>query len=263
MKTLQNSSVCAAVALTFSILAACSGGATTLPTGGGPLLASSYDQSCSVASDCAPIYAGTATCCNVACDNAAINRSDLSKYEADLAADTPTDCTRVACPAIACEVPDVACVAGTCAIAQGGPDSGTGSGKTDAGSGSCTSDTDCEKGFVCGFSESDGCSAQGKCFQEAQVVCDAYSPGCACDGTTLSIVCTGLPSGYVSKPLAYKGLCSDAGGEIEAGEEGDACPSKNICLSTLTCLTDKDCPGSECDPCTKLCGCGVEADGGK
>jgi hypothetical protein len=40
-------------------------------------------------------------------------------------------------------------------------------------------------------------------------VCGAYSAGCACDGTAINIQCTGLPSGYTTKPLASAGICSD------------------------------------------------------
>jgi len=77
------------------------------------------------------------------------------------------------------------------------------------------------------------------------------SPGCACDGEQITIVCTGLPDGYVSTPLARKGACVDGG--------WDACVGASPCLSTVTCAIETDCQamGTACDPCLKLCGCGA------
>ena len=115
------------------------------------------------------------------------------------------------------------------------------------GGGACMTDADCGAAQVCGFAEGDACSAQGRCFPAPGAVCQAYSPGCACDGTAVNVACTGLPQGYVSKPLAHTGAC------------GDACAAAYPCLSTISCAADADCAelGSKCDPCMKLCGCGV------
>jgi hypothetical protein len=85
-----------------------------------------------------------------------------------------------------------------------GPDGGG------AGSGACMTSADCAAGDVCGFPQADGCSAKGSCFPAPGAVCRAYSPGCACDGTEISVVCTGLPSGYLSKPLRHTGVCTSA-----------------------------------------------------
>jgi hypothetical protein len=84
---------------------------------------------------------------------------------------------------------------------------------TDAGSTgvACAIDSDCANGGVCGYRESDGCSAAGSCFPAPGAVCLLYSPGCACDGSEISVACTGLPSGYVSKPLRHTGACVDGG----------------------------------------------------
>ena len=92
-----------------------------------------------------------------------------------------------------------------------GTDSGT---KIDTGTlpTSCTKDSDCGKGGVCGFSMAAACAAKGQCFPTPGAVCNSFSPGCACDGTTINIVCNGLPEGYAPAPLAYKGQCAaDAG----------------------------------------------------
>jgi hypothetical protein len=86
-----------------------------------------------------------------------------------------------------------------------------GSCTTDAGGGPCTLDVECPKGQVCGFPEAAGCGVEGTCFVAQQVICNAYSPGCACDGSEISVACTGLPSGYVSKPLRHTGACVDGG----------------------------------------------------
>lgn len=87
--------------------------------------------------------------------------------------------------------------------------------------------------MVCGFAAADGCSAQGKCFPAPGAVCQAYSPGCACDGTEINVICNGLPSGYDTKPLANTGACTahvDAGGG---------------CTSDTQCGTGQKC----CYPC--------------
>jgi hypothetical protein len=115
----------------------------------------------------------------------------------------------------------------------------------------CAASTDCGSGEICGFPEVSGCAAIGRCFAAPGAVCEAYAAGCACDGTTINIACTGLPEGYATKPLAYAHACNDA------------CAASYVCLSTVVCATDADCAslGSTCDPCMKLCGCGV-ADAG-
>ena len=89
----------------------------------------------------------------------------------------------------------------------------------DAGGGACGTDADCGATGICGFAEKDGCSAEGRCFPAPGAVCQAYAAGCACDGTLVNIACTGLPSGYASRPLAHAGPCLDASG----GSDGAAC----------------------------------------
>jgi hypothetical protein len=82
-------------------------------------------------------------------------------------------------------------------------------------------------------------------------VCEAYSAGCACDGTVINIVCTGLPAGFVAKPLAHSGECEDGGPDAGAccpqdwlgykcnfpdGTPGYACHNPALgCASSMTC----------------------------
>jgi hypothetical protein len=90
-------------------------------------------------------------------------------------------------------------------------------GEGDAGSGSgdagkaCMSTPDCPADMVCGFPESPACTLTGTCFPAPEVTCNAFSPGCACDGTDINIACTGLPGGYATKPLRHAGVCADGG----------------------------------------------------
>jgi hypothetical protein len=210
-------------ALFLPILAACDGLVASHPeSDGGAIVVSRYDQSCSEASDCAWVWTETPTCCAAECPYAAINRSDVSRYEADYA----SRCEGIACSEFACVAPSVACVEGKCEAVGGGPapphaaDSGVDA--TGGGGTACRVDADCGNGFACGFPEADACAAVGTCFQAAGALCDAYLPGCACDGTTFSTVCTGLPSGYVSKPLDYEGSCHL---DVDAGAAHDAATS--------------------------------------
>jgi hypothetical protein len=67
-------------------------------------------------------------------------------------------------------------------------------------SGPCASDADCGKGYVCGFLESDACSATGVCFPaQTGPICNLALPGCACDGSEVNLACNGLPNGYAAK----------------------------------------------------------------
>ncbi len=81
----------------------------------------------------------------------------------------------------------------------------------DAGAGSCTSTADCPSNEICGFPKTPVCAAVGQCFPAPQVICNAYSPGCACDGTEINLACNGLPDGYETKPLRHTGECVDGG----------------------------------------------------
>ena len=131
-----------------------------------------------------------------------------------------------------------------------GSDSGT---KSDTGTTTaCTKDSDCGKG-LCGFSMSDACAAKGQCFPPPGAVCNAFSPGCACDGTTINIVCNGLPDGYAPAPLAYKGQCAtpiDAGSAYTCGSK-TCVEGQDICMTTSnpaqsTCVPSNGCTDCKC-----------------
>jgi hypothetical protein len=141
---------------------------------------------------------------------------------------------------------------------SGGADSGSvssggGGSGVSGGSGSCVADADCPNKGVCGYLESATCSATGKCFPNPGAVCLAYSPGCACDGTEITIACTGLPPGYSSKPLRHSGACSTCIGPPPpcdspvCGSAGWACPGP-----LPSCFTDTVPPVYK--------GCGVDGD---
>src|SRR6478752_6318231 len=85
------------------------------------IAASEFQQSCTVASDCVPVYEGTLSCCGGSCPNAAVNQVGYSAYESARESRTPTCNPQPPCPAT-----DVACIAGatcsngTCVVAPFG-----------------------------------------------------------------------------------------------------------------------------------------------
>lgn len=165
----------------------------------------------------------------------------------------------------------VACGGGTVSVgtdrSAGSGDSTSGgstSGGSGSGSGSCSTNADCPTNETCAFPSADACGAKGKCFDVSAVaVCQAYSPGCACDGTEINVACTPFPQGYVEKPLAHAGQCnvaSDAGPtscvtDSDCGEgfqcgypEADACSAKGTCFDVhgmAACAAYS--PGCACD----------------
>jgi hypothetical protein len=120
------------------------------------------------------------------------------------------------CPPVAC---NLACLGGFlkndagCDICDCAPPT------VDAASSSCTTDRDCEPDAICGFEIADKCTAKGACFVTELVTCNSLSPGCACDGTSVNLVCNGLPTGYARAPVSHAGACTDAG---STGKTGDA-----------------------------------------
>jgi hypothetical protein len=113
-------------------------------------------------------------------------------------------------------------LAHTGACSDGGPSTDGGPATT------CTKDADCGSKSVCGFKTGDACNAVGTCFPAPDAVCQAYGPGCACDGTEVNLICNGLPTGYATKPVAHAGACSDGGSSTDGGP-------------ATTCTKDADC----------------------
>ncbi|MGO9834898.1 MAG: hypothetical protein ACLP1X_11830 [Polyangiaceae bacterium] len=76
---------------------------------------------------------------------------------------------------------------------------------TEAGrdSGTCMTNTDCSGGYLCGFDEGKGCPEPGTCFPPPDAMCAAVELHCACDGTSINLVCNGLPGGYTLKPIPF------------------------------------------------------------
>jgi hypothetical protein len=151
---------------------------------------------------------------------------------------------------------------GSSASGGSGGSGGTGTGATSGtgGGGACVTDTDCPSNGRCGYPAADGCSAKGQCFPQPGMVCNAFSPGCACDGTTINVICTGLPDGYVSAPLAHAGDCAtvDAGGSFPCGDSltcdsateyckvgvgGPCCPPPSYSCEPIpgVCSQDRSC----------------------
>lgn len=137
---------------------------------------------------------------------------------------------------------------GTGGTATGGTGA-TGTGGTAGASGECTTDADCGKG-ICGFPASAGCAAKGECFPEPTSLCDGYSPGCACDGTEVSLICEGLPNGYTKKPLAHAGACQ--GGAFACGEALECDSASQICKIGMggPCCAP---PSYSCEPIPAEC----------
>ncbi len=122
---------------------------------------------------------------------------------------------------------------------SGGTGGSAGGGAGGSGGGPCVTNADCAHNGLCGYPMKDGCAAKGTCFPLPGVVCNAFSPGCACDGSTINVICTGLPGGYASAPLLHPGQCSDAG-------SGKSFP----CGSNLSCdSATQYCKIGEGGPC--------------
>jgi hypothetical protein len=112
---------------------------------------------------------------------------------------------------------------------------------------------------LCGFPAADACGARGACFKSPGGFCEAFQPGCACDGTQINLVCNGLPAGYAPKPLQHSGLCSDSGSETACKTSAD-CGATGICgfPTADSCTAVGKCfprPTSECDAYQPGCAC--------
>jgi hypothetical protein len=173
-----------------------------------------------------------------------------------------------------------ACGGSTVSATGGGGGGGSGGGSGGGGGGAgggggsdggttgtvCSSTSDCSSGQACGFPTAMSCAVTtGTCFDVPNISCDLYQPGCACDNTEIDLACTGLPSGYATKPLAYPGSCgtlpvSDGGPGIPCHANTD-CPSNGLCgfLESEACgATVGACfpaPQAECDAFEAGCAC--------
>ncbi len=135
----------------------------------------------------------------------------------------------------------------------------------------CATGDACGDGATCAFPIVDGCGALGRCVAVLPVGCNAFSPGCACDGSTINVVCTGLPSGYVSAPLAHAGECADAGAvtfacgltlqctraseycKVAIGGAAGSVPSYSCEALPAACATDRTCACVQAAVGAQLC----------
>ncbi len=118
----------------------------------------------------------------------------------------------------------------------------SGSSTTAGGNGTapCAQDSDCASSQLCAFKATDGCSAQGHCFDrpDSGFECNAFSPACACDGTVVSLVCTPYPDGYAGKPILHTGMCEGFdGGPPDGSSDGGACGS-STCTPGQVCVVN-------------------------
>lgn len=133
-------------------------------------------------------------------------------------------------------------------------------GAADSGK-ACQTNADCPSGAQCGFPQSEGCAATGRCVPQGPQCRLASVFGCACDGTGVDTTnCVGgFPSGYLAKPLLHEGTCSDAlvsdGGSLQWYFTCDY----PACLVPNHGFVDADagCPAAG-SPCTQAGeGCGM------
>jgi hypothetical protein len=150
---------------------------------------------------------------------------------------------------------------------SGGSSSGGSSGgSSSGGGGSCATDADCGAGKMCGFKTADACSAAGTCFDApgpGTAMCEAYSAGCACDGTEINLACNGYPSGYASRPLEHTGECTGAvdGGAGACSSDADCSASEmcafkiaDACSAVGACIA-RPAPGPQCAAYSPACTC--------
>lgn len=135
--------------------------------------------------------------------------------------------------------------------ALGGGGSGgsgaVGGGGSGGGAGSCDAANPCPPDSMCGYPVSQACEAKGQCFPAPGAICNGYSPGCACDGSEISIVCTGLPAGYAEKPVLHAGVC-----EFSCGASQSCNSATEYCkvASGGPCCTE---PSYSCVPIPPAC----------
>ncbi|HSY20501.1 MAG TPA: hypothetical protein VK841_00195 [Polyangiaceae bacterium] len=150
-------------------------------------------------SDCIQVTTGTLCTSSCFCGGSTISASEQAKYDMQTAGFAQGDCP--------CAFEgEPRCVQKSCILCQLGEACGV-----DGGASSCLADADCPSDEICGFDATGGCGAPGRCFPGSQVTCNAFSPGCACDGSVVNLACNGLPTGYASKAVLHTGECVDGG----------------------------------------------------
>jgi hypothetical protein len=163
---------------------------------------------------------------------------------------------------------------GSTGSSSSGTSSSSGSSEGGTGGTACMSDGDCTPNEICGFPESLACAATGQCFPAPGAVCQAYSIGCACDGTMINVACNGLPAGYATSPLLHTGPCTgndagiakdsgtDSGGSRTACSTDTDCAPNNLCgfLESAACAAKGECFPADLVTCASY-GAGCACDG--
>lgn len=92
------------------------------PVGGNTTIhASEFDQSCSTASDCIAVKEGDVCACS--CPSAAINESDVGKYQSKVV-QLKSSCSGTQGCGVSCAQNHVECNASQCEVVQGAADGG-------------------------------------------------------------------------------------------------------------------------------------------
>jgi hypothetical protein len=176
-----------------------------------PICASPPDDASASSDACPP----PAPCALPSCPYGIVSRTDANGCAACSVCAPAPDAGSCQCgpppPVPAC--PGEGSRSVTCQATSGGSCSwvvGSCPTAVDAGT-TCAADRNCPSGHICGFADTAGCGIEGICFPAPEAICNAFVLGCACDGSEVNVICNGLPSGYVSKPLRHTGACVDGG----------------------------------------------------
>jgi hypothetical protein len=242
------------IAFLFGVVvctASCSTGSTNsnLPP---PLKASEYNQSCTFATDCAPVADGQTCGCQGCGGTGAVNVSDRQRFDADYAARRAM-CppSHELCPDVDCRHPSVYCNAGTCAVCAFGDTKCAAPAPLDASkyNQTCKASSDCRpvQEVICGTC---GCGATAAInagdmerFDADTSAQRAQCPPTQCPGAACQPVYAYCNAGKCA-------VCNDP--SCRGLNPGDACdPANDRCTSgTLCCARTSD-GGATANVCTQ------------
>jgi len=79
-----------------------------------------FNRSCTVDSDCVPVYEGTLGCCGPGCSNSAINTASYGAYQSAVAGREPTCSTAFPCAQLTDAIcrSGAVCAGGTCQLKE-------------------------------------------------------------------------------------------------------------------------------------------------
>jgi hypothetical protein len=105
---------------------------------------------------------------------------------------------------------------------------------------SCTHESDCAPGLVCGYAVADGCAARGTCIPrwppDGGAACGALATNCGCDGQVVITGCNYF-QGYAPAPVTTGLACLTDGGRdaFACGALGETCGPGGCCQPSLVC----------------------------